>query len=249
MKEKRQMPGQSQMYLNVFKLERKFQDYLQGKPGSSAKLKQLKMGLLRALETGVTDPKLKRIASRIHGGKTLLKRILKQIGRSYAVPKAIYDHVACGTGIKKACTRWGCTPSDINAAEKLAINVGRELGSFAQGIDPAEKDWVADVEGAHEELIVHVSDRALEDMLLAGIEGYQVPKNQSTPFAEVYGICLGMVRDQRVERKGKGKYLKRHIHVVRAAVQIRARGTKNAVWPNRKSLAAQLVTAESLFLI
>ena len=88
----------------------------------------------------------------------------------------------------------------------------------------------------HEELIVHVSSRALEDMLLVSIEGYQVPKNRRVPFTEVYGLCLGMVRDQWVSRRGSGKYLLRHVYVERAAVQIRARGTKDRVLAEPRKL-------------
>ena len=241
------MPGQSQMYLNVFKLESKFQDYLQGKPGSSAKLKQLKMGLLRALETGVTDPKLKRIASRIHGGRILLGKIIKTIKVNHALPKAVYDHVVCGAGIKNACSKWGCKLSDISAAKKLSSQLDRDLGSFSKTLDPAEKSEFAEVEADHEEIIVYMSERALEDILLASFECYHVPKTAKQAFTEVYGVCLGMVREEKVLIRGQGARFRRHVHVMRAAAQIRAKATKNAVWPNEKSLEAQLFVARSLF--
>jgi hypothetical protein len=241
------MAGQPELYRNVFQLDAKLRKCVLGKTGNAAKLRQLRLSLLRTLETGEKDRHLARIAGRIYGGRTLLRRIQERVGKDYALPKAISDYTRYGRGLLNACVQWQCRVGEIHAARRLASMVGRGLGSFAKDLRPSEWVWLADVEADHEELIVYISDRALEDMLLATVEGYKVPKTRKNPFTEVYGLCLGTVLDKRVDRKGRGKYVERHIYVERAAVQLRARGTKTAVWPNRRSLATQLATAKIIF--
>ena len=60
-------------------------------------------------------------------------------------------------------------------------------------------------------------------------------------------MCLGMVRDEKLKRRGGGEYWRRDVYVQQAPVQIRAKATKDHVWPNFQSLATHLDAAKVLF--
>lgn len=240
------MPAKSELYKSVFELEKKLRHSVEGRAGSSGKLRQLKLSLLQVLELDCIDTTLARAAGRVRGGKTLLNTIKKRVeANNYAVLKAIYDHAQMGTGLRSACLLWGCSPSDAIAAKELAQALGRRLGSFMD--DPLELGCLGEVIAYREEVVVYLSHRALEDMLLATLEGYQVPKTLKSRFTEVYGLCLGMVRDEKLSKKGGGKYRRRYIYAQQAPVQLRAKGTKDHVWPNSRSLETQLDAAKVLF--
>jgi len=242
------MADKSELNKSVFALEEKLRRFVEGRAGSSRKLRQLKLLLLKVLELDDIDPTLARAAGRVHGGKTLLNTIIKRVeANEYAVPKAIYDHVRMGAGLKRACSQWRCRPSDVLAAKELAQTIGRSLGDFTANLQSLELESLSDVIAAREEMVVYLSHRALEDMLLATLEGYQVPKTAKSGFTEVYGLCLGMVRDEKLKRKGGGGYWRRHVYVQQAPVQIRAKATKDHVWPNSQSLATHLEVAKVLF--
>jgi len=239
------MADKSELHKSVFELEKKLRRLVEGRAG---KLRQLKLSLLQVLELDYIDPTLARAAGRVHGGKTLLNTIKKRVeANEYAVLKAIYDHVHMGAGLKRACSQWGCRPSDVLAAKELAQTIGRSLGDFTADLQSLEFECLYDVIAAREEMVVYLSHRALEDMLLATLEGYQVPKTAKSGFTEVYGLCLGMVRDEKLRRKGGGEYWRRHVYVQQAPVQIRAKATKDHVWPNLQSLATHLEVAKVLF--
>ena len=246
------MAGQADLHRNVFRLDAKFQDYLRGKRGSAAKLKQLRLAMLQLLEIGEKLPRLIRAVKRIYGGKTLLKRIVQAVERKeYALPKAIYDHAHLKASLNTACDTWACKPSELSTVNKLAASVGRSPGSFSKDLRSSEKSLeigcLIDVEARREDLVVHIGERALHDMVLAAAEGYLVPKTKKTRFTEVYGLCLGTIRQQRVSRRGGGEYWVRHVYVERAAIQLRARGSRDAVIPDHKSFAVQVDMAKVLF--
>lgn len=68
------MPDKSELYKSVFDLEKKLRLSVEGRSGSSGKLRQLKLLLLKVLELDSIDPILAKAAKRVRGGKTLLKK-------------------------------------------------------------------------------------------------------------------------------------------------------------------------------
>lgn len=73
-----------------------------------------------------------------------------------------------GTGVRSACSQWGCRPSDVNAAIELSKTLGRRLGTFTDNL--LEVGYLGDVIANREEMVVYLSHRALEDMLLATLD-------------------------------------------------------------------------------
>jgi len=242
------MADRSELYKSVFSLEEKVRQSLEGRVGSSGKLRRLKLLLLQVLELDYVDSVLKRAVERVHGGKTLLNTIVKRVeANEFAVLKAIYDHIHMGAGLKSACLRWGCRPSDVMAAKRLSKSLGRALGSFTVEDQLEDYGCLSEVIAAREEILVDLSRRAFEDMVLPTLEGYQVPKTTKSRFTEVYGLCLGTIRGEKITRRGGGGYRRDYVNVQQAAVQLRAKATKDHVWPNTKSLAIQLAAAKVLF--
>jgi hypothetical protein len=200
------------------------------------------------LETGTCSSDLWRVSRSIYGSKKVLAEILAKVELNYCgVVRVTYDHVHLRAGLKSACARWKCAPSDVRATLDLARVVGVLPGNATAGIDRMNLGPVSEVLAAREEVIVHLGRRALEDMLLSTLEGYLVPRTRRTNFTEVYGLCLGMVRNVPIHRQGGGKHWVRHVQVDRVIVQLRARATGDSVWPNPKSLETELMAAKILF--
>ncbi len=242
------MAGRAEFYRNVAQFGGVIRKAVNGKAGSAAKEKQLRILLLRMLEIGEMDPLLRRAAKRVWRGRTLLAKLAERVEENgYGIPKAVYDHVHWKTGLKTACTRWDCTPSEIVAIRQVAESVGRELGSFTKEMEPFDVGCIDEVEALHEEIEVYLSPHALEDMLVASLEGYLVPKTRRLRFTEVYGLCLGTIRDQLMPHGRWGRHRIRHIYVQRATVHLRARGTRDSVVPNPKSFKAHFAAARALF--
>ena len=109
-------------------------------------------------------------------------------------------------------------PSDLEAARSLAVRVDRPLGSYTADLawDPDVLGSLDEVEALHENINVSIGPHALEEMLLATLEGYSVPKNKKTKFTEVFGLCLGTVRDEVSSKRGVGRHRSRYVYIERA---------------------------------
>ena len=101
-------------------------------------------------------------------------------------------------------------------------------------------------EGYLERLSVSLDQRAVEDLLLAALEAYAVPKpGRGQKYTEAYGICFGTSR--RLPENGHEKRFRQILNVVRVATQLRSRATASEVAPNPKSEKVHLQVASSLF--
>ena len=130
-------------------------------------------------------------------------------------------------------------PADYDEAIRLLSLAGLSINDIASRQSPDIKN---DLAAVRERLHVHLEPRALEDVLLAAAEGYKVSPGKGSRFTEVFGLCFGSVR--RAHRKDHSNVM---VNVSRIATQLRARATSNSVFPNAKSLAAQLQVGQAFF--
>jgi hypothetical protein len=241
------MAVRSQIASDARRVEGVIEKYVSEDRGRKFAERRLRLDLLRLLETGVLGDELKKMCRTVYGSKGTLKRIQRSITRDYALPKAIYDTWYLRTGESKALKRWKVRKRDYQMVKALADSLGRQPGTFLDEVSPAETSWMARVEREHVHVEVNLEPQALEDMMLSAIEAYRVPRGRKYPFTEIYGICLGTVREIRGGRKGRGTYSEYRVNVVRAATQLRARSSGDTTWPNERSLNAQVEAAEILF--
>jgi proteasome lid subunit RPN8/RPN11 len=101
----------------------------------------------------------------------------------------------------------------------------------------------AAVAAEREALLVRLEARALEDMLLAAAEGYEVSPRRGVKYTEVFGLCFGSTRNLATNKDAD----ELHINVGRIATQMRARATASEVSPNWRSLESQLAVADRFF--
>jgi hypothetical protein len=241
------MAAKYQLISDVERVEQLIEKYVENGRGKRYAEKRLQLDLLRLLETGVLGSELKTMCRKSYGAKGVLERIQSEITRDYALPKAIYDFWFLRTGESKALKRWKVKRRDFLMVKMLADSLGRQPGTFLDEVSPAETSWMAEVEREHVHVEVNLERQALEDMMLSALEAYRVPRRRKHTFTEIYGICLGTVREIKRGWKGRGDYYVYRVNVVRAATQIRARTSGSSAWPNERSLDAQVEAAEILF--
>lgn len=121
------------------------------------------------------------------------------------------------------------------------------MGAVDLSLDDVERDQNAFVQAAvaaaREALHVRLEARALEDMLLAAAEGYEVSPRRGTKYTEVFGLCFGSIRHLATNEDAD----QLHINVGRIATQMRARATASEVSPNWESLESHLAVADRFF--
>lgn len=118
------------------------------------------------------------------------------------------------------------------------------VGLTPQDVEREQSPHVgSDVAAAREALHVRLEARALEDMLLATAEGYEVSPRRGMKYTEVFGLCFGSTRHLAKNRDTN----QLHINVGRIATQMRARATASEVSPNWQSLESQLAVADRFF--
>lgn len=135
------------------------------------------------------------------------------------------------------------TADDLRAVERLSKRAGATL----QDLDRNAHECVRSVVDAYfERLVVVLDRRALEDMLLAALEAYVVPKpGKGQKYTEVFGYCFGTRRD--LPREGLNRRFRRLLAIGRIVTQLRNRASANEVYPSAKSEQVHLNIAASFF--
>jgi hypothetical protein len=168
--------------------------------------------------------------------------------RDHAIGKALLEHREFGASAKAVCAFWQVRKSEWDYLCELARYVGERVKRSGHG-RPWPPEWLAEVEGYHEQMDVFVSDQALEDTLLGAWEAYfvPVPGKPGSRRREVYGVCFGSVKEEKRTERREGKQRALSIHIRRVALQLRARAGRSYIVPNRRSEEEHLRMARELF--
>lgn len=133
--------------------------------------------------------------------------------------------------------------ADLQAVARLARRVGDSLGDLDRNTSQSVR---ACVDAYFERLVVAIDRRALEDMLLAALEAYVVPRpGKGQKYTEVFGYCFGTCRDMLPE--SSSKRFRRILSVNRIVTQLRGRATASEVFPSEKSERLHLDVASRFF--
>lgn len=130
--------------------------------------------------------------------------------------------------------------AEAKLVRSLTAKSGLHLADLALEVPGPMK---AQLEADYEELVVQLEAHAVEDLLLAALETFVVPRGRRK-FTEVYGLCFGTVRETGGEPPDVAK---RVIQVSRVATQIRAYATHDSVTPNDRSAEIHLRVADAVF--
>jgi hypothetical protein len=113
-------------------------------------------------------------------------------------------------------------------------------------IHTTQPPWTFDVDEMHEEVIVWLDDRAIEDIVLVALEAYAVPK-RGIKFTETYGICFGSIKPMEEKKQAHGRHTTRYINITSVHIQLRAEMFPNKVTYDLRSLETQMAVATHVF--
>jgi len=213
--------------------------------GGVREARRLMHSLLKCIASGAPSPSLLAFAKTRHG----LGRRVAALHRAVAaqtVASALYRHFIMRQSRPRAIRASGSNATDVKFAIDLADRVGVDIRDVLALVDKSQP-WIAAIRGEAERMEIFLDQRAAEDMLLAALEAYSVPRTRRRKYEEVYGICVGSVRSVETLGRGTGIAIDTYVNVTRCATQLRAEGTASTVYPNDDSFRVQIGAAKALF--
>jgi len=178
-----------------------------------------------------------------------LDRLHRGTSRRSQLPAFAYLAARHGDSERRASSRlFGIpTEAEARAVRRLVAACGLGLPELAAEVPAAIRSVV---DASFEEMVVQLDPHAVQDLLLASLEAFAVPRGRHR-FTEAYGLCFGTVREAGVEpdrpAEADGLRRKRIVQVSRVATQVRARATGDSVTPNDESARVHLQVAEQVF--
>lgn len=177
----------------------------------------------------------------------MLARLEDQLAADkYRLSKAWYENRIYRTGRRAAASRWQARSMEIQYLDRLWSDVHYSVYDYLNLINETQPAWTFDVDEIHEDVVVWLDDRAIEDIVLVALEAYAVPR-KGVKFTETYGICFGSIKPMEEKRKAHGRHTKRYINVSSVHIQLRAEGYSNKVTYDLRSLETQMTVATHFF--
>ena len=161
--------------------------------------------------------------------------------------KAWYENRVYGTTRGTLCFRWGLHPLELKYVEQLWSELRYTREEYRNLLLSTQVEWPFEVDESHEEVVVWLDDRAIEDIVIVGLEAYAVPKGRGIKYTETYGICFGSSKTTEEKRQAHGRHITSYIHVSSVHIQLRAEGYPNKVTYDLRSLETQMEAAKNLF--
>ncbi len=209
--------------------------------------KRLRTHLMRCLLATLVSGRIPESDNLTGPLRSHLTRLERQLARDdYRLSKAWYETKIYGASQKAACSRWQINQRDLRTLEQLWSDTGYGSEDYARLLSKLEPQWQFDVDERHEELVIWLDDRAIEDIVLVALEAYTVPR-KGLKFTETYGICFGSTKTTDQKRQARGRYALRHIDIRSVHIQLRAVGFSNKVTYDLRSLETQMAVATHLF--
>jgi hypothetical protein len=164
----------------------------------------------------------------------------------YRLPKAWYENRIYGASRASVSFRWHVSPSEIKYMEQLWSDLRHSREEYRKSLRRNPQEWRADVDELHEDVVIWLDDRAIEDIVLVALEAYAVPR-RGVRFTETYGICFGSTKSTEEKRQAHGKHTTHYVYISSVHIQLRAEGFSNKVTYDLRSLETQMAVAKHLF--
>ena len=209
--------------------------------------KRLRVALLRGiLETLMTGQRPEEDAPDRKLGAFLRQAEEQSVKDDHRLAKAWYENRLYKASRGAAASRWRVRPAELRYLEQLWSDVRYTSDEYRSLILEAGTDWTFVVDEMHEEMVVWLDEKAIEDIVLVALEAYAVPR-RGVAFTETYGICFGSTKTTEERRLAHGRHITRHVDVKSVHIQLRAECYSNKVTYDLRSLETQMEVAKILF--
>jgi hypothetical protein len=181
----------------------------------------------------------------VRGMRTHVQALLAELRRTHRLPKAVCAKYRYNQSECRVMRRYGVSPAEWRAVHELARCAMVDMARYVGALDYEALAW-------HDKMVedivrveVVLDPRAFDDVLIAALEAYLSPRKRKS--YEVYGITLGMCRDETAARRGAGTMITRYVSVARAQPQLSAQGGPRHVFPSFRSFTAIETAVCTLF--
>lgn len=161
--------------------------------------------------------------------------------------KAWYENRIYGTGRRTLAFSWHLHAPELKYLEQLWAELRYTREEYRKLLVDTGVTWQFEVDESHEEVVIWLDDRAIEDIVLVALEAYAVPKGRGLKYTETYGICFGSTKSTEEKRQAHGRHTVRYIHINSVHIQLRAEGYSNKITYDLRSLDTQMEVARHLF--
>jgi hypothetical protein len=234
-------------YCDVIKKYREQVDAYMTTCYGKRRYKRIRRGLLRKLADTLMTGEVPAEDLPDRTLSRMLSKAQRQISEDdYDLSKAWYERRTYGATPGGAASHWHVKPLEIKYLEQLWMDLRYSQEEYRALIEQAQPDWSFDVDELHEDIVVWLDDKAIEDIVLVALEAYAVPR-RGVKFTETYGICFGSTKTTEEKRQTRGKHSTRYLHVSSVHIQLRAEGYSNKVTYDLRSLETQMAVAKRLF--
>lgn len=205
--------------------------------------------LLELLLRAEPPAALQRLAEggEVRGLSTHLSRLLGHLQNTSRLPEALCARYRYGLSEAQARQAYPLPDRDWQLAHDLAAEVAWDLPAQAGTIDYERLVWHDALEESLVAVEVVLDSRALEQMLVSCLEGYLSPRLPRRKGYEVYGLCLGMVRQTPPRRTRTQPRITRYLSVLQAHPQLSAQSGYHSVEPNDASFRAILQATRAMY--
>jgi hypothetical protein len=220
--------------------------YLSATYGSH-RYRRVRAGLLKGLVDTLVTGKVPRAKLPDRQLVAMLRAVQRQLeADDYALTRAWYERQIYGTGRRSAASRWQVHSREIKFLENLWTELRYTRDQYRALLAKIKPVWCFDVDEIHEDIVIWLDDRAIEDIVLVALEAYAVPR-RGVRFTETYGMCFGSTKSTDEKRPGHGRHTTRYINVSSVHIQLRAECYSNKVTYDLRSLETQMAVATHFF--
>ena len=216
--------------------------------GRPARLREQLRHLLNLLLTAEVPEPLAELAGsgEVRGLPTHLGALEDYLRSESFLPEALCARYRYLTSEALARGRYRIPRRSWEYFHELAREVEWDPALRVPGIAYEKYPWHDELEKRFASLEVVLDGHALEGMLIGAMEAYLSPRRPRRKGYEIYGINLGMVREER-QRRRHGIAIARYVAVMRSQPQLSADADYKAVQPNSRSLDVILDATTALY--
>jgi hypothetical protein len=179
---------------------------------------------------------------------SILRKLRKDLrSDDFRLCKAWYENRIYGTSRRTLSFSWQIHPRELMCLEQLWAEVRYTREEYRKLLAETQVTWQFDVDEDHEEVVIWLDNRAIEDIVLVALEAYAVPKGRGFKYTETFGICFGSTKSTEEKRQAHGRHTISYLHIDSVHIQLRAEGYANKVTYDLRSLETQMDVARHLF--
>lgn len=213
----------------------------------AAQRRRLAVDLLRLVITKSIPDSLEELAAGpARGLRSRLVNLQKHLAQ-YKLTEALCAKYRYDQPRLRVLREWHINENDWQFIHQFADSLGKDLEMFLRSIEVDGFAWHDRLERDIISFEISIEPRALENMVIAAVEGYLSPPVGHKKPCEIYGLSLGMCSDRDVSQRHTGVSKIRYIHIMRALPQISAEMSPRGVNYKHSSLEVVLQASQGLF--